>query len=164
MVDQLSITRLQTMHPKLRAKAIEDFTAAASKLTGRAFVRVTEAIRTWETSNKYYAQGRTKPGKIITNAPGGYSYHNFGLAFDIALVVDKTTTSWSTTADYDGDLKADWMEFTNVMIAKGWTWGGGFKSIKDMPHFEYTFGYSTKALRELHNAKKFITGTTYVQI
>lgn len=164
MTDQLSINRLQTVHPKLRDKAIEDFTAASGKLTGRAFARVTEALRTFATSDKYYAQGRTKPGKIITNAPGGYSYHNYGLAFDFALVVDNVTTSWSVTADYDGDKQADWMEFANELKKRGWRWGGDFKSISDKPHFEYTFGYSTKQLREMHSAKRFIPGTTYVEI
>lgn len=42
----------------------------------------TAGIRTYEEQNKLYAQGRTVPGKVVTQAKGGESYHNFGIAVD----------------------------------------------------------------------------------
>ena len=38
--------------------------------------------RTMEEQSGLYAKGRTKPGKIVTKAKPGQSYHNYGLAFD----------------------------------------------------------------------------------
>jgi hypothetical protein len=39
--------------------------------------------RTMEEQAALYAKGRTKqPGKIVTKAKPGQSYHNYGLAFD----------------------------------------------------------------------------------
>ena len=38
--------------------------------------------RTMEEQAGLYAKGRTKPGKIVTKAKPGQSYHNYGLAFD----------------------------------------------------------------------------------
>ena len=37
---------------------------------------------------KRQAQGRTKPGKIVTNSPGGKSWHNYGLGVDFCLLKD----------------------------------------------------------------------------
>ena len=45
-----------------------------------------------------YAIGRTQPGKIITNARGGWSWHNWGLAMDFVRDEDMVRvglqTSW----------------------------------------------------------------------
>lgn len=167
VIDPLSLLRLKSLHPKLRDEAIAAFTEASQKLTGRAFPRVTEALRTFAKSDIDFEQGRTRPGKIITNAPGGHSYHNFGCAFDFALVVDNKTTSWSTTADYDNDKIADWMEVVAVMKAHGWKWGGDFKlkdGTSDVPHFEKSFGYTTAQLLQKYKNKDFIKGTEYANI
>jgi len=51
-------------------------------------VIITQALRTNEEQNELYAQGRTKPGNIVTNAKGGQSMHNYGLAIDFAPVVN----------------------------------------------------------------------------
>jgi hypothetical protein len=44
---------------------------------------VTEGHRTYERQRELYAQGRTAPGAIVTQALPGESAHNFGLACDI---------------------------------------------------------------------------------
>jgi peptidoglycan L-alanyl-D-glutamate endopeptidase CwlK len=46
-------------------------------------IEVTQGLRTWAEQDALYAQGRTTPGEIVTHAPGGYSWHNFGLAVDL---------------------------------------------------------------------------------
>ena len=38
--------------------------------------------RTMEEQTALYALGRTSPGKVVTKARAGESYHNYGLAFD----------------------------------------------------------------------------------
>jgi peptidoglycan L-alanyl-D-glutamate endopeptidase CwlK len=66
------------VHPKL-AGAIRQIDALAPELD----VQVTQGLRTWAEQDALYAQGRTKPGNIVTHAPGGWSWHNFGLAADL---------------------------------------------------------------------------------
>lgn len=44
---------------------------------------VTETRRSWQRQNELYAQGRTTPGNIVTNAKGGESPHQYGLAADV---------------------------------------------------------------------------------
>ncbi|MCL6630685.1 MAG: M15 family metallopeptidase, partial [Armatimonadetes bacterium] len=51
-------------------------------------VKLVSGYRSQEEQDQLYAQGRTMPGKIVTNARGGYSWHNFGLAADYAFVKD----------------------------------------------------------------------------
>ena len=44
---------------------------------------VTQGLRTYAEQDALYAQGRTVPGEIVTNAAAGYSWHNFGNAVDL---------------------------------------------------------------------------------
>ena len=48
-------------------------------------IKVIGGLRTYEEQNELFAQGRTKPGRIVTNARGGFSNHNFGIAFDVGV-------------------------------------------------------------------------------
>ncbi|WP_149093432.1 M15 family metallopeptidase [Paenibacillus terrae] len=109
---------------------------------------ITQGLRTIDEQNGLYAQGRTKPGQIVTNARGGYSYHNFGVAIDFALLLpDGKNVSWDMRRDGDGDGIADWDEVVAEAKRIGWNWGGDWRSFKDYPHFEMTFGLSTADYR-----------------
>lgn len=48
-------------------------------------VIITSTYRDNASQNAIYAQGRTKPGKIVTFAKGGQSWHNYRCAFDFAV-------------------------------------------------------------------------------
>lgn len=110
-------------------------------------ITIVQGLRTMEEQAALYAQGRTKPGSIVTNAKAGTSYHNYGLAIDFALLTnDGKAVSWDTIADYDKDGTADWMEVVQEGKKLGFFWGGDFKSIMDKPHFEMSFGLTTKQL------------------
>ncbi|UNL92753.1 peptidase M15 [Paenibacillus polymyxa] len=109
---------------------------------------ITQGLRTIDEQNGLYAQGRSKPGQIVTNARGGYSYHNFGVAIDFALLLpDGKNVSWDMRRDGDGDGIADWDEVVAEAKRIGWNWGGDWRSFKDYPHFEMTFGLSTADYR-----------------
>jgi hypothetical protein len=100
-------------------------------------LRVTQGLRTIAEQNALYAQGRTTSGKKVTNAKGGQSYHNYGLAFDVVIMRDG---------------KAVWEVLPNN-IAKiatnlGFEWGGNWNSFKDYPHFQMTFGQSISQLQK----------------
>lgn len=91
---------------------------------------VDTSYRSREVQQKLYNQGRTTPGRIVTNAKPGQSLHNYNPAycFDIAFIKDG---------------KCDWREklfddFAAIMrdVAPWIEWGGEWKSLKDRPHFE----------------------------
>lgn len=155
MIDKISLDRLQLVHPKLRDEAIVIFNEIALALTGRAICRIAYSLRTFAEQDALYAQGRTTAGKIVTNAKGGQSFHCYGLALDIVLLVDKDkngtfeSASWETNVDFDGDGVADWMEVVAIFKRHGWEWGGDWK-FTDMPHFQKAFGFSIAQLQELN--------------
>lgn len=159
MKDQKTLERIQLLHPKLRDEATELYDEIVAALSGSAACRFAYTLRTFAEQDALFAQGRTKPGKVVTNAKGGQSYHNYGLAIDIVLLADKDhngsfeTAVWDTRTDFDGDKKADWMEVVQIFKRYGFEWGGDWK-FKDDPHFQKTFGKSIYELKALHTAGK----------
>ena len=171
------------MHPKERANCLTMYTEMCTAVNGRALVRFAYTLRTWAEQNALYALGRTvknpsgyhpikKPfGNIVTWARGGDSFHNYGLAWDLVLVLDKDgngsyeTASWDMKIDLDNDGITDWREIVEIAIKYGYTWGGNWAKPKtDGPHFQKTFGYSIIDLKTLFLAKKVIPNTNYVVI
>lgn len=136
-MDLISIERIKKAHPSIREKLLKDYTDANNKLGAGARLRLAYVLRTNAEQDILYNK-RPK----VTNAKGGQSIHNYGLAFDIVLLYDNDgngtfeEASWSMIKDFDKDSKADWMEVTNLFKSRGWEWGGDFKSIYDAPHFE----------------------------
>lgn len=159
MKDQKTLERIQLLHPKLRDEAWLLYDEIVASLTGSAICRFAYTLRTFAEQDALFAQGRSKPGKVVTNAKGGQSYHNYGLAIDIVLILDKDkngtfqTASWDLKTDFDGDKKADWMEVVQVFKRYGFEWGGDWKFV-DAPHFQKSFGKSIYELRALHTAGK----------
>jgi peptidoglycan L-alanyl-D-glutamate endopeptidase CwlK len=159
MKDQKTLERIQLLHPKLRDEALELYDEIVASLTGSAICRFAYTLRTFAEQDALFAQGRSKPGKVVTNAKGGQSYHNYGLAIDIVLILDKDkngtfeTASWDVKSDFDGDKKADWMEVVQIFKRFGFEWGGDWKFL-DLPHFQKTFGKSIYELKSLHAAGK----------
>lgn len=171
-MDTVTLQRIQLLHPKVRTEVDNIYkNQIVPALTGRAICRFAYTLRTFAEQDALYAQGRTRlfdsKGNrlgIVTKAKGGQSIHNFGLALDIVLIKDNKTASWEDNVDFDKDGKADWLEVVDIMKSNGWTWGGDWKSFKDKPHFEKTFGYTWQQLLAKHNSGDFIAGTNYVNI
>lgn len=140
-----SLSRLNGLHPVLAAATVT--------LIERSYARginivITQGLRTIAEQDELYAQGRTKPGSIVTNAKGGTSYHNYGVAIDFALLLnDGRVVSWDAKLDADKDGITDWMEVVDEAIKLGFEWGGNWTSFKDLPHLQMTFGMSTAQLR-----------------
>lgn len=104
-------------------------------------VMIYSTYRDVEKQNSIYAQGRTKPGKIVTKAKGGQSYHNFRRAFDFAVVVNGKI-KWEDVQAYS--------RAGRIATTLGLEWGGDWKSFKDVYHCQLTDGKSLAQLREEH--------------
>lgn len=100
-------------------------------------VVITQTRRSIDEQNRLFASGRSVPGKVITNARGGYSWHNFGLAFDVAFLTLAHDVVWSGPWEEIGALGRD----------LGLTWGGDFANFPDRPHFEFPNGLTLTKLR-----------------
>ena len=183
-IDRPTKEKIKLAHPKLRDE-LEGLVEKINKdvLTGRAKMRITHTLRSFEEQEALYAQGRetleevnakrkeaglqpikSSENRRVTNAKGGSSYHNFAIAFDFVLIVNGVSASWDTKKDFDQDLQSDWMEVVKVFEDAGYTWGGRFRTIKDYPHFEKTFGNTISTLKRKYQNKQFIPGTEYVRI
>ncbi len=143
--DGLTMQRLSLLHPDLRLEVMDIYREIRERGVS---IRVTDTLRTMEEQNALYAKGRTAPGRIVTHAKSGQSYHNYGLALDFCLMMDGgRQVSWDRTLDLDGDQLRDWDEVVGVFKHYGWEWGGDWTRFKDYPHFQKTFGLSTAELR-----------------
>jgi peptidoglycan L-alanyl-D-glutamate endopeptidase CwlK len=160
-MDKITLDRIKLLHPKLRDEALEIYEEICQALKGRAECRFSFTLRTFAEQNQLFAQGRTKPGAIVTRAKGGQSWHNYGLAIDIVLLVDGKA-SWDIKTDFDNDGRSDWMEVVDIFKRYGWEWGGDWKFF-DAPHFQKTFGMSINEMLKKHMAGK-VDANGYVLI
>ena len=104
---------------------------------------ITQTYRTTVEQAALYAMGRTMPGRIVTNSPPGYSWHEFGRAFDIAI---KTYDGDKTPLDlYDGP----WNMIGSIGEYLGLEWGGRWISPIDRPHMQQRDGMSLAEARAL---------------
>ncbi len=117
--EKVIATLLPELHPIARALVQK---AAAAGIS----IRVISGLRSYEEQAALYAQGRTAPGKKVTNARPGYSNHNFGIAFDIGVFEGSKYLPESPKYKAVGALGMD----------LGLEWGGNWKTIVDQPHFQ----------------------------
>jgi peptidoglycan L-alanyl-D-glutamate endopeptidase CwlK len=119
------------------AQVIPPLGALIRKMVGNLMVagievRVTQGLRSIADQDALYAQGRTVSGNIVTNAPGGYSMHNFGLAVDLCPgIIGKTPWTPDWTAQ-DTSYKA----MVTAGVALGLNAGANWHTFVDIPHFQ----------------------------
>ena len=100
---------------------------------------VTSTYRDNESQAALYAQGRTAPGRIVTNAKAGESFHNYRCAVDVVPVVGGKCI-WD-----DVDL---WNKIGEIGEGCGLEWAGRWTSFKELAHFQFTGGHSLKDLQQ----------------
>lgn len=90
-------------------------------------VRVISGTRTYAEQNALFRRGRFKnTGPRVTNARGGQSWHNFGLAWDIGLFdAGKYVTGDVKYCEAAAHGKIGCLE-----------WGGDWKAFPDFPHYQ----------------------------
>lgn len=123
-VDPRSEANIATLLPQVRPLARS--LVQAAKAQGIT-IKVISGTRTFEQQDALYAQGRSRSGPIVTNARGGYSNHNWGIAFDIGIFDGGNYVPESPRYKAVGSLG----------VALGLEWGGNWTTIQDEPHFQY---------------------------
>lgn len=147
-LDERSRKNILTLHPKVQlafAHICLKGKEIAKELKAGDYVAIS-GHRTYAEQNALYAKGRTAPGPKVTNARGGYSRHNFGVAVDYAVF--GTSGSYLDGASPRFAYKvhkavAEWAK-ENYPIE----WGGDWTSFVDAPHFQWDNGLSTSQMRE----------------
>ena len=128
-------------HPRLQKLATE----LIQKCSAQGLqIKIGETLRTGSEQDTLYAQGRTTPGSIVTNAPGSSysSYHQWGTAFDIYRAD-------GCGAYYDKD--GFFTRVGAIGVSIGLEWGGNWKSPVDKPHFQLPYwGSTTITLKNLY--------------
>jgi peptidoglycan LD-endopeptidase CwlK len=116
----------------------------ACKLHGFS-VRVISGTRTYAEQNALYAQGRSKPGDVVTRARGGQSNHNFGLAWDVG-VFTASGAYLKESPDYS---------MIATLRPPGVEWGGDWPKRSggpDRPHYQMSTGLTVADVRRRFEA------------
>jgi peptidoglycan L-alanyl-D-glutamate endopeptidase CwlK len=132
-MDNISEARLGEVHPKLAERVRQ----MAEMLEGEnIIIRVVQSQRSWAEQAALYAEGRDADGnvidksRVVTNAKPGTSWHNFGLAVDVAPF-DGGVPDWNP------DHPA-WKRIVAVGESVGLLSGSTWRTFPDWPHFQMT--------------------------
>jgi peptidoglycan L-alanyl-D-glutamate endopeptidase CwlK len=131
-MEPVSEERLKLVYPGLAEKVRQ---MADILLKEGILIRVTQGLRTVAEQCALYAQGRSKPGKVVTNCQGGHSYHNFGLAVDCCPSTDAVDKPFKPEWD---ETRPAWKRMVQVGESVGLNSGSAWIHFKDVPHFQLT--------------------------
>jgi peptidoglycan L-alanyl-D-glutamate endopeptidase CwlK len=128
-MDSVSEAKLQLVCPALSIKI--HTLAEMMELAGQP-ITIVRGLASWAEQDKLYQQGRTTPGEIVTHAPPGHSYHEFGMAVDCCPTSLLSTPNWSPESPI-------WADYGNKAKSLGLFWGGDFVHVPpDRPHLQLT--------------------------
>jgi hypothetical protein len=154
VIDPVTESRLKLVYPGLSIPWQE-----IRKAFWNAYelqLRVTRGYSSFEDQWKIYAKGRKKnqrgewivfdPKKVVTNARGGESFHNFGLAIDVAFMGDDPYLEKLPPKEFD----FYWGEYGKLCKQFELEWGGDWKRMKDRPHCQKDYGLTLAELQMLY--------------
>lgn len=124
--DKISQERLTKLHPAKQVNFEAAIIAAETELGIE--LRIAQGLRTFAEQDALYAKGRTKPGAKVTNAKGGQSWHCYGLAIDVVVLLPTGQIDW----------KYDYKKIDAIFSRYGLTWGHAWN---DNDHFEDNLGH-----------------------
>lgn len=128
--DSRSEGNIATLLPRVRPFARALIEKAANQ---GIIIKVTSGTRSFAEQDQLFAQGRTKPGKIVSNARGGFSNHNFGIAFDVTIFTGSSDPEKAKTPVFESPI---YKAIGALGTELGLEWGGNWKTIVDEPHFQ----------------------------
>jgi len=120
--------KLEDLHPKVKLMC-EQFISECK--LHNIDVIITSTYRDGASQDALYAQGRTTPGKKVTNAKAGQSFHNWRVAFDFVPIVGGKAI-WNDNAL--------WTKCGEIAESIGLEWAGRWKKFKEMAHCQFTGG------------------------
>jgi len=100
---------------------------------------ITSTYRDNASQDALYAQGRTTPGRKVTNAKAGQSWHNYRCAVDVVPLTNGKP-NWNTKDPV-------WMKVGELGKQAGLEWAWEWKTFKEMAHFQYTSGLTLAQLQ-----------------
>jgi peptidoglycan L-alanyl-D-glutamate endopeptidase CwlK len=129
-MNAISEARLDLVNPAL-AEKIRTLATILSLDPQPITLVVSAGLRTWAAQDALYAQGRSTVGNIVTNAPGGHSWHNFGCAVDCEPEVKDGTIDWNSA-------HPQWIRMEQAGESLGLVSGATWVRLVDAPHFQLT--------------------------
>src|SRR5947209_950028 len=90
---------------------------------------VTQGLRSWREQAMFYEVGRTTPGKVVTNAAPGHSWHQYGLAVDCIPAFPNRPYDWNSE-------HSQWRWMEQIGKDLGLYTGAEFRMFPDAPHFQ----------------------------
>lgn len=132
-MDAISESRLGEVYPPLAEKIRQMYQMLE---TENIEIRVTQSLRSWAEQAALYAEGRDANGnivdqsKVVTDAKPGDSYHNYGLAVDVAPF-DAGIPDWDIN-------HPAWKRIVAVGESLGLDSGSQWRTFPDWPHFQMT--------------------------
>ena len=119
---------LSDLNPKVAAMCSEFINRCKAQ---NIDILITSTYRDGASQDKLYAQGRTEPGKKVTNAKAGQSFHNWKVAFDFVPLVNGKAI-WN-----DAEL---FTRCGEIAESVGLEWAGRWKKFQETAHCQYTGG------------------------
>ena len=136
--------RLEDLDPRVAEMCRRHLAACAA---GGIPATVTFTYRSAATQDALFAQGRTAPGRIVTNARAGQSFHNYRRAYDATPDCLLGLPGWGAVPAHQRETDRVWALYGTLAKAAGLRWGGEFRSIRDRPHCEWSGALSLADLR-----------------
>ncbi len=135
-IDVRSAANIATLRPDAQQKAREWLLKC---LEAGINVKVICGTRTYKEQDALYAQGRSTPGPKVTNAPAGYSWHNFGVGWDFVVFDSTGQPQWESPL----------MEKCGrIAESLGLEWGGHWTNFQDIPHIQIKTGCTLADARQ----------------
>lgn len=147
-MDKITLDRIQLLHPALREEANKIYADICAAMPEGVVCRFTHTLRTNAEQDALYAIGRSKPGQTVTDARGGESYHNYGLAIDF-VILSNGAPIWDPKRDINKDGKSEWLAVIKIFESYGWESGYYWKKRVDPPHVQKTFGKTIAQLKAI---------------
>lgn len=116
-------------------------------------VAVFEGLRSMARQKQLYSRGRNASGsvidrkKIVTNAPSGMSFHNYGLAVDLVFDADEVKPGWQ----WSWDSKWPWKKLALLGQSHGIEAAYFWLRFFECPHFQMTYGFKERELLAIYN-------------
>lgn len=148
-LDNVSIGRLAEVCPALSQKIY-----SLARLVDPILFRITQGLRSWADQEALWAKGRDSngviidPGAVVTKAPPGHSWHEFGLAIDFVPMINGQP-EWDVK-------KPEWETIIQAALTLNLVSGKYWKTIVDIPHLQLTGRFPVSPTDEVREIFKTV--------